>query len=223
MTAVMEMIHVADPMCSWCYGFAPVIFALTPRFEAQLPLRFMMGGLRAGNPEVMRAADKEDVRQAWTQVGAATGQPFDLSFFEPESFTYDTEPACRAVVTVRRLQPTFALAVMALIQQAFYAENRDMTSANEISCLEEEAGLARQAFAATFSAPATRNETFGDFPAPGAGHPRFSHPDRRRPGQGLRARGQRLSAARRPSRTARALAGRRSSRHGVGLRRCANG
>jgi putative protein-disulfide isomerase len=163
MTAAMEMIHVADPMCSWCYGFAPVILALTQRFEAPLPLRLMMGGLRAGNPEVMRAADKEDVRQAWTQVGAATGQPFDLSFFEPESFTYDTAPACRAVVTVPRLQPTFALAVMALIQQAFYAENRDMTSANEISCLEEEADLARQAFAATVSAPATRNETFGDF------------------------------------------------------------
>jgi putative protein-disulfide isomerase len=163
MTAAMEMIHVADPKCSWCYGFVPVILALTPRFEAQLPLWFMMGGLRAGNPEVMRAADKDYVRQVWTQVGAATGQPFDLSFFEPESFTYDTEPACRAVVTVRRLQPTFALAVMALIQQAFYAENRDMTSANEFSCLEEEAGLARQAFAATVSAPATRNETFGDF------------------------------------------------------------
>lgn len=156
MTAAMKMIHVADPMCSWCYGFAPVILALTQRFEAPLPLRLMMGGLRAGKPEVMRAADKE-------QVGAATGQPFDLSFFEPESFTYDTEPACRAVVTVRRRQPTFALAVMALIQQAFYAENRDMTSANEISCLEKEAGLARQAFAAIVSAPATRNETFGDF------------------------------------------------------------
>jgi len=28
MTAAMEMIYVADPMCSWCYGFAPVIDAL---------------------------------------------------------------------------------------------------------------------------------------------------------------------------------------------------
>ncbi len=163
MTAATEMIYVADPMCSWCYGFAPVILALTPALRGAVAAALMMGGLRAGNPEVMRATDKDYLCQAWTQVGAATGQPFDLSFFEPESFTYDTEPACRAVVTVRRLQPTFALAVMALIQQAFYAENRDITSAPEFSCLEEEAGLAHQAFAATFSAPATRNETFGDF------------------------------------------------------------
>ena len=163
MTAAMEMIYVADPMCSWCYGFAPVISALAERFEAQLPLRLMMGGLRAGNTEVMGAADKDYVRQAWIRVGAATGQPFDMSFFARESFTYDTEPACRAVVTVRRLQPTFALAFMARIQQAFYAENRDMTSAQEISCLAEEAGLAPQAFAEAFTAPATRNETFRDF------------------------------------------------------------
>ena len=62
-----------------------------------------------------------------------------MSFFERESFNYDTEPACRAVMTVRRLQPT--LAFMARIQQAFYAENRDMTSAAEIFLLAEQAGL----------------------------------------------------------------------------------
>jgi protein-disulfide isomerase-like protein with CxxC motif len=74
MTAALEMIDVADPMCSWCYGFAPVIFALAERFEARLPLRLMMGGLRAGNTELMRAAEKHYVRQAWTQVGALAGR-----------------------------------------------------------------------------------------------------------------------------------------------------
>jgi len=159
----MEMIYIADPMCSWCYGFQPVISALTERFEAELPLRLMMGGLRAGNREAMGAADKDYVRQAWTQVGAATGQPFDMSFFARQSFTYDTEPACRAVVAVRRMQPTLALPFMARLQQAFYAENRDMTAAEEIAGVAEEAGLALGDFADTFAAPATRNETFRDF------------------------------------------------------------
>ena len=53
------MIYVADPMCSWCYAFAPVIVALAERLEARLPLRLMLGGLRAGNTELMRAADKD--------------------------------------------------------------------------------------------------------------------------------------------------------------------
>jgi putative protein-disulfide isomerase len=93
--AAMEMIYIADPMCSWCYGFHPAISAFAERFAAELPLRLMMGGLRAGNREAMGAADKDYVRQAWARVGAATGQPFDMSFFAREDFTYDTEPACR--------------------------------------------------------------------------------------------------------------------------------
>ena len=129
----MEMIYIADPMCSWCYGFQPVISALADRSATSLPLRLMMGGLRAGNQEPMGAADKASVRAAWTRVGAATGQPFDMNFFAREHFCYDTEPACRAVVSVRRLQPTFALPFMARIQQAFYAENRDMTAADELA------------------------------------------------------------------------------------------
>ena len=159
----MEMIYIADPMCSWCYGFQPVISALAERFEAELPLRLMMGGLRAGHREAMGAADKDYVREAWTRVGAATGQPFDMSFFSRQRFTYDTEPACRAVVTVRRLRPRLALPFMARIQQAFYAENRDMTAPDEIAGVAEEAGLAQQDFALAFAAPETRSETFRDF------------------------------------------------------------
>jgi putative protein-disulfide isomerase len=159
----MEMIYIADPMCSWCYGFQPVISALAERFEAELPLRLMMGGLRAGNSEAMGAAGKDYVREAWTRVSAVTGQPFDMSFFAREGFAYDTEPACRAVVTVRRMQPTLALPFMARIQQAFYAENRDMTAPDEIAGVAEEAGLAQEEFALAFSAPETRNETFRDF------------------------------------------------------------
>jgi putative protein-disulfide isomerase len=160
---MMEMIYIADPMCSWCYGFQPVISALAERFEAELPLRLMMGGLRAGNREAMGAADKDYVREAWTRVGAATGQPFDMSFFSRAGFTYDTEPACRAVVTVRRMQPRLALPFMARIQQAFYAENRDMTAPEEIAGVAEEAGLAQEDFALAFAAPETRNETLRDF------------------------------------------------------------
>jgi putative protein-disulfide isomerase len=163
MTAQTRLVYLADPMCSWCYGFSPVIAALAERFEDRLPLDLVMGGLRAGNSEPMRDKDKELIRNSWTRVGAATGQPFDLAFFDRESFVYDTEPACRAVVTARRLMPRMALPFMARVQQAFYAENRDMTAADEIAQVAEEAGFDRAGFSAAFTAADTRNETFRDF------------------------------------------------------------
>src|SRR5262245_25822933 len=158
-----RLVYFADPMCSWCYGFSPVVTALAECFEDRLPLHMVMGGLRAGNTEPMRPKDMEYVRNAWTQVGAATGQPFDLSFFDRETFVYDTEPACRAVVTARRLMTRLALPFLGRIQQAFYAENRDMTAADEIATVAEEAGFDRAQFAAAFAAPETQNETFRDF------------------------------------------------------------
>ena len=159
----LQMVYFADPMCSWCYGFSPVIAALAERFENRLPLRMVMGGLRAGNTAPMTAEDRSYIRNAWTRVGAATGQPFDMTFFDRESFTYDTEPACRALVTARRLLPRLALAFMARAQRAFYAENRDMTAADEIAAVAEETGFDRQQFRAAFAAAETANETFRDF------------------------------------------------------------
>ncbi len=161
--ASTRLVYFADPMCSWCYGFSPVIAALAERFEGRLPLDIVMGGLRAGNAEPMRDKDKEFIRGAWTRVGATTGQPFDMSFFDREGFVYDTEPACRAVVTARRLMPRMALPFMARIQQAFYAENRDMTASDEISEVAEEAGFERAQFGAAFAGSEARNETFRDF------------------------------------------------------------
>ena len=54
-----QLVYFADPMCSWCYGFSPVIAALAERFEDRLPLQVVMGGLRAGNTEPMRDKDRD--------------------------------------------------------------------------------------------------------------------------------------------------------------------
>jgi putative protein-disulfide isomerase len=161
--AEKQLLYVADPMCSWCYGFSPVIAAIAERFEGRMPLRLVMGGLRAGNTSPMRQQDKDYIKGAWTRVGAASGQPFDFDFFDREGFVYDTEPACRAVVTARRLLPRMALPFMARISRAFYAENRDMTSREEIAGVAEEAGFEREPFEQAFLAADTRNDTFRDF------------------------------------------------------------
>ena len=158
-----QLVYFADPMCSWCYGFSPVMAALAERFEDRLPLHVVMGGLRAGNTEPMTDKDREYVRKAWGEVGATTGEPFDMSFFDRPAFTYDTEPACRAVVTARRLLPNLALPFKARVSRAFYAENRDMTKAEQIFDVAEEAGFDCAEFSAAFNAPETQNDTFRDF------------------------------------------------------------
>lgn len=159
----LHFIYFADPMCSWCYGFAPVIRTLADRFEGRLPVRMVMGGLRAGNTTAMTEKDREYIRGAWTRVGEASGQPFDFTFFDREHFVYDTEPACRAVVTMRRLAPENALAFKARVSRAFYGENRDTTDVKVLAALAPEFGIDAERFELEMLSADARNETFRDF------------------------------------------------------------
>ena len=97
-----KLIYVADPMCSWCWGFSPVIAELARRYNTEAGMHVIAGGLRPGATQAMDAAHKTTVREHWQHVEERTGQPFDYTFFERDGFVYDTEPACRALVTVRR-------------------------------------------------------------------------------------------------------------------------
>ena len=161
-----HFLYVADPLCSWCYGFAPVMAELASHFAGRLPVRLVMGGLRAGNTTPMRDKDKAYIREAWTKVSAASGQPFDMSFFDREGFIYDTEPACRAVVVARDWGAgagESALAVKARISKAFYGHNRDVTNLDVLADLAAEAGYDRPAFLARLLAPDSKNAAFRDF------------------------------------------------------------
>ena len=144
--ATPHLLYIFDPMCSWCYGFAPVIGSIARHFGDRLPVKLMVGGLRAGNTRPMTDKDRDYIRGAWTRVGAASGQPFDFTFFDRDSFVYDTEPACRAIVTVRSMAPgQGAWPSSRRVSSAFYGHNRDTTSADVLADVAAEQGIDRDA------------------------------------------------------------------------------
>ncbi|WP_230530735.1 DsbA family protein [Microvirga roseola] len=160
-----HLIYVADPMCSWCWGFSPVIDDISQRFGDDLPIRLVLGGLRPGTTEPLNEKGKETIREHWIHVHEASGQPFDMRFFDREGFVYDTEPACRAVVIARREGIGPALAFLKRVHHAFYAENRDVTDGAVLADLAGEAGLglSGDAFLQALAAEETRQETWTDF------------------------------------------------------------
>ena len=97
-----HLVYFADPMCSWCWGFSPVIEAIQQRYGPALPIRLIVGGLRPWTTAPITAHERADIRQHWEHVRDASGQPFDFTFFDRAGFVYDTEPASRAIVVLRR-------------------------------------------------------------------------------------------------------------------------
>lgn len=157
-----QLIYFADPMCSWCWGFAPVMDAVRAA-RPDLPVRLVLGGLRPFTTDRMDEARKAAMRHHWTRVEALSGQPFDYAFFARDDFVYDTEPAARAVVAARRLDPRKEFAMNERVACGFYAENRDVTDPAILCDLAEEAGFDRAVFAAEFALAETKAETLGDF------------------------------------------------------------
>jgi putative protein-disulfide isomerase len=159
-----RLLYVMDPMCSWCWGFAPVAQALIAQAErAGVKTHLLMGGLRTGNGAALEPATRAYILEHWQAVHEATGQPFDRRDPLPEGFVYDTEPACRAVATVRSLDPDSAWPMVQRIQQGFYAQGRDVTRAEVLVELAEAAGVPRIEFAGAYDTQAMHEATARDF------------------------------------------------------------
>jgi putative protein-disulfide isomerase len=158
-----HLIYFSDPMCSWCYGFSPVVEAIRHAYGRALPIRLIMGGLRPGNEKPMTPEAAREIAGHWAHVHEASGLPFDPAALQREGFVYDTDPAARAVVVVRRQDEELALRYLAATQRAFYAEGRDVTSPQVLADLAADFGLDRAQFLADWSDEAARQETWRDY------------------------------------------------------------
>ena len=158
-----RLLYVMDPMCSWCWGFAPVVEALAEQASAAgVPLQIVVGGLRRDQVAIDAAARVRYLGY-WQAVNASTGQLFDFERGLPEGLVYDTEPACRALVTARSLDAASAWPLAKLIQQAFYTAGVDVTQAGVLVQLAEQAGIPRIEFAEAFDSQAMHEATAADF------------------------------------------------------------
>ena len=158
-----ELIYIGDPMCSWCWGFSPVWQEIRKQFQDHLAFSVMVGGLRPGTSEVLNEELKQYIRGHWTEVNQMTGQPFSFDFFNRDNFIYNTEPACRAIVTIRNLKPNLVFSYFESLHYSFYVENHDITTTAVLSSNGEKIGVANETFQPMFNSQKIIDETSSDF------------------------------------------------------------
>ena len=158
----LGFVYVGDPMCSWCWGFAPALAAIEERYG--LPLRTVVGGLRTGpDADPMDAAAREQLARYWDGVAQRTGQPFSHAALERDGWRYDTEPSCCAVVAMRALAPEDTLRWMARLHRAFYVEGVDVTDLSVFAGLLDGFDVDPDRFAQVLTADDTLERTRQDF------------------------------------------------------------
>ena len=163
MSSKADAYYVTDPICSWCGGFSPVIESIRDEYRDRADFSIVVGGLRVGTKDTMTDSVRDTVVHHWKEVNKQTGQPFNFDFDVPEGFVYDTEPACRAVVTVRELDDTLVFDYLREVHCAFYLNNRNVVDTEILADIAVDAGIPRSDFLTRFEAADTRQKTLDDF------------------------------------------------------------
>ncbi len=115
-------------MCPWCFAFTPILDRIKKEFENNFSFAYIAGGLRL-RPDAppMDEEFKDMLCGYWETVELETGQKFDIDLVDNMTFSYNTEPACRAMVTFRLLYPNQLFDFEKQLQKAFYQDGSDIT------------------------------------------------------------------------------------------------
>jgi putative protein-disulfide isomerase len=155
--------YFADPMCSWCWGFTPVIGAIEAGYRGRLEFELVMGGLRPGTTAPVTPSFRAEILHHWHDVERLTGQQFKFDGALPDGFVYDTEPPSRAVVAVGVLRPESKISYFTSIQSAFYTARQDVTQPQTLVALAAGHDVTAAEFLAMFESPGARQTTANQF------------------------------------------------------------
>jgi len=143
-TPSTQLIFVIDPMCSWCWGFHPVMETLRKSYSKAYTCSIVLGGLRTSGQMLWNEENRRYLQKNWQAVEQITGQSFHPKLLNLKHFDYNTYPACKAVVTIRELWgEDAAFLYYSTIQSAFYTKGIDISS---IDILTSYVHQNRQAF-----------------------------------------------------------------------------
>ncbi|MCH9697903.1 MAG: DsbA family protein [Gammaproteobacteria bacterium] len=134
--------YVHDPMCSWCWAFAPVWKNLREQLPNYIKIEYLLGGLAPDTDTLMPANMQQTIRQTWQRIQEAVpGTQFNFDFWEKCQPRRSTYSACRAVIAARNQDKQHQDTMIAAIQQAYYLDACNPSNYKLLSDLAQSIGL----------------------------------------------------------------------------------
>lgn len=134
--------YIHDPMCSWCWGFKPVLKQLTMKLPDSLTLRYLLGGLACDTNNVMPLQMQHNIQSTWKHIQQQIpGTQFNFDFWRLNIPRRSTYPSCRAVIAAENQQDNKSYEMIDAIQQAYYLDAKNPSDNNILIQLAEEIHL----------------------------------------------------------------------------------
>jgi putative protein-disulfide isomerase len=158
--AVQAVLYYAhDPMCSWCFGFAPVLSDLAAGLPEQVSLRRLLGGLAPDTDEPMPADMQQRIQATWRRIRQTIPDTqFNFDFWTHCKPRRSTWASCRAVIAARSQGMEYDRRMTAAIQRAYYLQARNPSDTTTLVELAGELGLDVKLFIEALDSDETRQQ-----------------------------------------------------------------
>jgi putative protein-disulfide isomerase len=149
--------YAHDPMCSWCWGFAPVLRALESGLPGGVLLERLLGGLAPDTDAAMPQDMQQRIQSTWRRIRETLpGTEFNFDFWTRCTPRRSTWIACRAVIAARQQGEVWDRRMTTAIQRAYYTQARNPSDTGVLLEVAQELGLDTGRFAADLDSEATR-------------------------------------------------------------------
>jgi putative protein-disulfide isomerase len=156
--AVQAVLYYAhDPMCSWCWGFAPVLAGLAAGLPEHVSFRRLLGGLAQDTDEPMPADMQQRIQSTWRRIQETVpGAEFNADFWTRCKPRRSTWASCRAVIAARSQGAEFDRLMTTAIQHAYYLQARNPSDKTTLIELAGELGLDVELFVVALDSSETQ-------------------------------------------------------------------
>ncbi|MDQ6988706.1 MAG: DsbA family protein [Mariprofundaceae bacterium] len=118
--------YIHDPMCSWCWAFAPVWQQVQQALDEDTQIIYLLGGLAPDNQQPMPQALQHTIQNHWRTIQQQVpGIMFNFDFWQLNTPMRSTYPACRAVIAAKLQDEKAEQNMILAIQQTYYLQAKN--------------------------------------------------------------------------------------------------
>jgi len=139
-----KLIHVFDPMCSWCWGYRPTWEILEAKLSETVDIQYYVGGLAPDSDEAMPIEMQRFLQQTWRKISNQLGTEFNFDFWQECLPRRSTYPACRAIIAARDFGAEQQMVLA--IQQGYYLQAMNPSNNSTLVNLAASIGLEADVF-----------------------------------------------------------------------------
>lgn len=160
--------YVADPLCAWSYGFAPVLDQLRQHYGAVVQWRFLAGGMAVGEHAKPMCEVAAHIRASLDPLAERTGAAFGKAFYDSllsdAAAMYDSTLPSAAMVYVKHRFTTIDWPGFLLtLQRGFFIDGLAPSEPELYEWAARQTGIPVEGFFAGIASDGNLAQTHAEF------------------------------------------------------------